>query len=238
MSSELMHVYIQVHVSVVALPGAATQNRAVPAGPALARPIFHLKKQPGIELTRTLLNVQCIIAIHCIMQYSVLLHLISTWRMATVLVPTQFRPLKSPSFLSRSLHGKKGEKRNFFKWQQFKWLHYDVVKDVAFCYLCMKCQLEKKFLASTKWDQSFISRGFTYWKESCLHSRNMLHRLCNHEDVEVLIVLLQCTKGVEELQSKEHTVEKEKNRKVFTLIPSKLCFLAWQGLAIRGQKWF
>ena len=170
------------------------------------------------------------------MQYFVLLHLISTWRMATALVPTQFCPLKSSSFPKQNFAWQQRREEEFLcRWQQFKWLHYDVDKDAAFCYLCMKCQLEKKFLASTKWDQAFISRGFTYWKESYLYSRNMLLQTVY---VEALIVLPQCTKDVEELQSAEHTVEKAKNQKVFMLIPSKLCFLSRQGLTIRGQKWF
>jgi len=49
--------------------------------------------------------------------------------------------------------------------QQFEWLHYDVGADAAFCYLCKKCEQEKKFLASAKREPAFISRGFTYWKE-------------------------------------------------------------------------
>ena len=78
----------------------------------------------------------------CITQYFVLIRLISTWR-----VP--FRPSKSFNFPKREF-GSKGEKRIKFSCRMvsFAWLHYDISEDVAFCYLRMKCQLEKRFLAS------------------------------------------------------------------------------------------
>ena len=78
----------------------------------------------------------------------------------------QFRPTKAFSFPKRQF-GSKGEKRSFrAEWcETFSWLHYAVDIDAAFCYLCMRCEAEKKFLASTKRDQAFISKGFTYWKE-------------------------------------------------------------------------
>ena len=162
--------------------------------------------------------------------------LISTWTMAAALVPAQFRPSKSFNFPKREF-GSKGEKRSFrAEWcQQFEWLHYDVGKDAAFCYLCMKCQLEKKFLASTKRDPAFISRGFTYWKEGTTSFKKHTNTECHREAVEALIVLPQCCKDVGELQSAEHAAEKARNRQVFMLILSNLRFLARQGLAMRGD---
>jgi len=80
-------------------------------------------------------------------------------------LPEQYRPPKSFNFPKRKF-GSKNEERTFrVDWsQQYEWLHYDVGMDAAFCYLCMKCDREKKFLASTKRDPAFISRGFTYKK--------------------------------------------------------------------------
>ena len=120
---------------------------------------------------------------------------ISTWRMAEALVTAQFRPSRSFSFPKREF-GSKGEKITFHaEWcQQFEWLHYDVGKDAALCYFCMKCQLEKKFLASTKRDPAFISRGFTYWKEGTSSFKKHTTTECHREAVEALIVLPQCCK--------------------------------------------
>ena len=63
----------------------------------------------------------------------------------------QFRPTKAFSFPKRRF-GSKGEERSFrAEWcDMFSWLHYDVDKDAAFCFLCMRCEAENKFLASTK----------------------------------------------------------------------------------------
>ena len=50
--------------------------------------------------------------------------------------------------------------------QQYSWLHYDVSLDAAFCYLCMRAEHEGKFLVSTKREPSFLSKGYTNWKEA------------------------------------------------------------------------
>ncbi len=58
--------------------------------------------------------------------------------------------------------GSKKEKRSFrAEWcDKYPWLHYDVKHDVALCHLCMRADHEKKFLASTKRDAAFLSKGF------------------------------------------------------------------------------
>ena len=101
-------------------------------------------------------------------------------------LPDQFQPPKSFCFPKRKF-GSKGEERRFrAEWcHLFEWLHYDVGLDVAFCHLRMKCELEKKFLTSTKRELAFISRGFTYWKEGMCafkkHASSDYHRkLCKH----------------------------------------------------------
>ena len=87
----------------------------------------------------------------------------------------------------------------------------------------------KKFLAGTKQDPSFTSRGFTYWKEGLTLFKKHTTTECQCEAVEVLSVLPQCCINVGELQSAEHVAEKAKNWQVFTLTHSNLCFRAWQG---------
>ena len=74
--------------------------------------------------------------------------------------------LKCFNFPKRQF-GTKGKERSFrAEWcDTFSWLHYDVKTDAAFCYLCMRCEAKKKFLASTKGEPAFIPKGFTYWKE-------------------------------------------------------------------------
>ena len=109
--------------------------------------------------------------------------------------------------------------------EQFDWLHYDIGLDAVVCYLCMKCNREKKFLASTKREQAFISRGFTYWKEATTAFEKHMSSDCHRKAVEALIVLPKCTKDIGELQNAQCAAEKAKNRKMFLLVLNNLRFL-------------
>ena len=70
----------------------------------------------------------------------------------------------------------------------------------------MRCEAEKKFLASTKGDPAFISKGFAYWKEGPKAFKKHQGSDCHREAVDDLIVLPRCTKDVCELQSQLHTI--------------------------------
>jgi len=48
------------------------------------------------------------------------------------------------------------------------WLHYDISKDAAFCYLRMQADHQNKFLSSKKREPAFIRTTSTYWKEAIL----------------------------------------------------------------------
>ena len=151
-------------------------------------------------------------------------------------LPEKFQPSKSFIFPKRKF-GAKNEERSFrFEWsQQYDWLHYDVGLDAAFCYLCMRCERKKKFLASTKRDPAFISRSYTYWKEATSAFKKHMSSECHREAVESPINLPRCTKDVAELQNAEHAAEKARNRRMFLLILHNIRFLARQGLPLRGD---
>ena len=148
----------------------------------------------------------------------------------------QFRPSKAFRFPKRQF-GSKGEERSFrAEWYDaFSWLHYDVATDASFCYLCMCCEAEKKFLSSTKRDSAFISKGFTYWKEGPKAFKKHQGSDCHREAVDALVVLPRCTKDVGELQSAEHRAEKARNREMLLLVLQNIRFLARQGLPLRGD---
>ena len=99
----------------------------------------------------------------------------------------------------------------------------------------MRCEAEKKFLASTKREPAFIAKGFTYWKEGPKafkrHQGSNYHR----EAVDALIVLPLCTKDVGELQSQEHEAGKARSREMLLLVLQSVQFLARQGLPLRGD---
>ena len=87
--------------------------------------------------------------------------------MDDVHLPVNFHSPKDFHFPKRKF-GSKGEEHSFHaeRCAKFPWLHYDVGKDIALCHVCMRAELEKKFLASMKRDAAFITKGFIYWKEA------------------------------------------------------------------------
>ena len=91
----------------------------------------------------------------------------------------------------------------------------------------MRCEAEKKFLASIKQEPAFIAKGFTYLKEGRLkRSRDIKEVIVT---VDAVIVLPQCTKDVGELQSQEHEAEKTRNREMLLLVLQSVQFLArWE----------
>ena len=128
-------------------------------------------------------------------------------------LPEHFRPPKLFKFPRRKFGSSSGEERCFqAEWcEQFDWLHYNISLDTAFCYPCMKCDREKKFLASTKREQAFISKGYAYWKEATTAFKKHMSSDCHYEAVQALIILPKCTKDIGELQSAQHAAEKAKN---------------------------
>ncbi len=150
-------------------------------------------------------------------------------------LPDQFRPKKGFGFPKREF-GSKKEKRSFrAEWcEKYPWLHYDVKRDVALCYICMKAEHERKFLASTKRDASFLTKGFTYWKEATTAFQKHQLSQCHREANEAIVVSPKQIGDVGEQLSQEHQTEKALNRRMFLKVLQNLRFLARQGLPLRG----
>ena len=98
----------------------------------------------------------------------------------------------------------------------------------------MRASKEGKFLASTKREPAFISRGFTYWKEATSAFRKHQASDCHREANEAVVVLPKQTGNVGEMLSAELRDEKALNRKVFLTLLQNIRYLARQGLALRG----
>lgn len=84
-----------------------------------------------------------------------------------------------------------------------------------------------KFLASTKRDPAFVSKGFTYWKEATIafkkHPASDRHR----EATDALVLLpVQVLGDVGELLSREHQKERATNRRMLLKILRSVRFLA------------
>ena len=126
------------------------------------------------------------------------------------------------------------EKRSFqAEWcAKYDWLHYDRVADAAFCHLCMTAEHEKRFLASTKRDPAFISRGYTNWKDATTAFSAHLASCCHKQAVEAKELPKQ-TGDVGENLSTEHEQQKAENRAMFRRILQNVHFLARQGLRVQ-----
>ena len=150
------------------------------------------------------------------------------------MIPNKFHPPKSFLFPKRTL-GSKNEKRAFWpEWcEKYSWLHYDVSTDAAFCYICMKTERERKYKASTKREPAFISKGFTNWKDASMGFNKHMKSDCHKEAVEIH-ELPKKTGDVGEKLCIEHK-KKELNGEMFKRILQNVCYLARQGLPLRGH---
>ena len=150
-------------------------------------------------------------------------------------IPAKFHPSKKYAFPARKFGGK-GEKRSFrAEWcEKYDWLHYDRLADAAFCQLCLTAERETKFLASTKRDQAFITRGYTNWKDATKAFISHLGSRCHKEAIAVRALAKQ-TGDVGERLSTEHEQQKAENRAMFRRILQNVRFLARQGLSLRGH---
>ena len=98
----------------------------------------------------------------------------------------------------------------------YPWLHYDVSSDSAFCYLCMTAVHEGKLLASSKKDAAFLSKGYTYWKETTTAFKKHQASQCHREANEAINLLPQQVGDIGELLSHKHSDQKQKTGICFT----------------------
>ena len=82
---------------------------------------------------------------------------------------------------------------------------------------------------------SQVTTGFCNWKDATVTFSNHLQSKSHIEAVEAIITLPKQTKDVGVQLSSAHKTEKEKARDMLRMILSSVCFLARQGLALRGD---
>ena len=147
--------------------------------------------------------------------------------------PHQPRNLKFPS---RNFGKKTIVSRSFQAgwFDRYKWLHYDERTDAVFCHTCRSAK-EKNRLKSSRKDASFISRGFTNWKDAILSFSKHETSECHKEAIDSMLVLPKTTRDIGEMLSAAHASEKKDNRQLLLKILQNLRFLARQSIAIRGD---
>ena len=82
---------------------------------------------------------------------------------------------------------------------------------------------------------SQVTSGFCNWKDATVAFSKHLQSKSHIEAVEAVITLPKQTKDVGAQLSIAHKAEKEEVRDMLQIILSSVCFLARQGLALRGD---
>ena len=129
--------------------------------------------------------------------------------------------------------GKSAPVRRSFQatwFNRFKWLHYDVGRDAAYCFICCKAVKEGKIRLASYVEESFLVKGFTNWKDATRifgkHESSDFHKST--------AAALASKVDIADMLSKQAATEKQQNRQYLLKVLSSIRFLARQGLPLRG----
>ena len=119
-------------------------------------------------------------------------------------------------FQKRHFGQKKPVQRSFqASWFRiWPWLHYVEDEDKVLCHICTRA-FKLNQLSSTRLDTSFITKGYTNWKDATAKKSGFSQHEtsdCHREAVARLITLPATTKDVGESLSLEHEECKAENR--------------------------
>ena len=127
-----------------------------------------------------------------------------------------------------------GNRRRSFqsKWcNQWKWLHYSMASDAAYCFTCCKANRAGHLQGVGCRDDSFISKGFGNWKKATstfpIHEKSVCHR--------VAVEKLSHKSEIGEQLSDLHLKAKANKRAMLLKILGSLRFLARQSIPTRGN---
>ncbi len=98
----------------------------------------------------------------------------------------------------------------------------------------MKAMMQGKLNWSPNLDTTFISKGFTNWKDATVKFGNHEKSNCHKEALLKIVTVPASTSNVAEIISTKHKKDKLERRLCFLKIVSNIRFLARQGLALRG----
>ena len=130
--------------------------------------------------------------------------------------------------------GKSAPVKRSFKacwFNRFKWLHYDVGQDAAYCFVCCKAVKEGKMRLSSHTEESFLVKGFINWKDATRVFAK--HESCDFH--KSTAAALASRVDVADMLSKQAATEKQQNRQYLLKVLSSIRFLARQGLPLHGD---
>ena len=127
--------------------------------------------------------------------------------------PNQLRSLKFPQ---HEFGQKRVVKRSFQpQWfDRWPWIHYDESCDAAFCFLCVKAYCQKKIDNISSLETTYISTGYTNWKDASMKFNNHEESRC-HKDVVLKTVTLPAScRDIGETLSSQLAQEKLKSSQI------------------------
>ena len=128
-------------------------------------------------------------------------------------------------------------KRSFQRqwFDRWSWLHYDEDRDLAFCFTCVVAYLNNHLQSAHCLEQTFISSGFSNWKDATAKFAKHEGSRCHKDSVLKTITLPATTSDVGEMLSSQLAKERLERRKCLLKLLSNARFLSRQGLAFRGD---
>ena len=131
------------------------------------------------------------------------------------------------AFPKRTFGLKIPELRSFqpVRFTRWSWLDYDEDGDKVFCFVCKKAFSENK-LCSSKLEDTYITRGYTNWKDATSqkgfskHEKSESHK----QAVQRLLTLPEETKDVSESLSEMNAAKKSTNRRcLIKILETRTC---------------
>ena len=148
--------------------------------------------------------------------------------------PHQPRSFKFPQreFGKTSIVKRSFQPQWFDRWP---WLHYDEERDLSFCFTCLVAFKNKHLHSVRNLEQSFISSGFSNWKDATAKFNKHHASHCHQQAVLRTVTLPATTTNVDELLSSQLSKQRLERRKCFLKLLSNARFLSRQGIAFRGD---
>lgn len=134
--------------------------------------------------------------------------------------------------------GKSKVVRRSFQPQWFKrwpWLHYKEDTDSVYCFVCVKAYSNNLLLSVGSLESTYISSGYTNWKDACVKFPNHELSKCHKDSVLKTVTLPATTRDVGESLSSQLAEDRRERRQCFLKIFSNVRFLARQALPLRGD---
>jgi hypothetical protein len=120
-------------------------------------------------------------------------------------------------------------------YDKWSWLHYIEEQDAVLCFTCAQASNHKMLQWSSNFDSSFISKGFTNWKDATVKFGLHASSKCHKEAVLKMIELPNSSVNVAESLSSALKTEKLQRRQCLLKLISNMKYLARQGQPLRGH---